>query len=188
MIRLKILITSTRPGRVGPLFARWIEGLAKAMPAFEVEVIDLAEVNLPFMDEPEHPTKRQYSHEHTKAWSRRIDEADAFVVIAAEYNFGFTAVFKNAIDYLHHEWKHKPVGFVGYGGVAGGTRSIQMMKQVLTSLSMMPVVEAVYLPFFRQFIDAQGHFNPNDDQSKAALTMLASVEKWAVALKPMRQG
>jgi len=188
MIRLKILITSTRPGRVSPLFARWIEGLASTMPAFEVEVIDLAEVNLPFLDEAEHPMKRQYAHEHTKAWSRRIDEADAFVVIATEYNFGFTAVFKNAIDYLFHEWKHKPVGFVGYGGVAGGTRSIQMMKQVLTALSMMPVVEAVYLPFYRHFLDTEGRFTPTEEQNKAAMAMLASVEKWAVALEPMRRG
>ena len=187
MTRLKILITSTRPGRAGPHFASWIEGLAQTMPGFEVEVIDLAEVNLPFMDEPEHPTKRQYSHEHTKAWSRRIDAADAFVVIAAEYNFGFTAVFKNAIDYLHFEWKHKPVGFVGYGGVAGGTRSIQMMKLVLTSLSMMPVPEAVYLPFYRQFFDAEGKFAPTEDHNKAGLTMLASVEKWAGVLAPMRK-
>jgi NAD(P)H-dependent FMN reductase len=187
MIRLKIIITSTRPGRVGPHFARWIEDLAKANPAFDVEVIDLAEVNLPFMDEPEHPTKRLYTHEHTKAWSRRIDEADAFVIVAAEYNFGFTAVFKNAVDYLHHEWKNKPVGFVGYGGVAGGTRSIQMMKQVLTSVSMMPVVEAVYLPFFRQYFDAEGVFRPTDDHNKAAAAMLASVEKWAQALEPLRR-
>lgn len=188
MIRLKILITSTRPGRVSPLFAAWIEGLAKTVPAFDVEVLDLAKINLPFMDEPEHPMKRQYTHEHTKAWSKTIDAADAFVIIATEYNFGFTAVFKNAMDYLFHEWKHKPVGFVGYGGVAGGTRSIQMMKSVLTALSMMPVVESVYLPFHRNFIDAEGRFNPTEDQNKAAAVMLASVEKWALALEPLRRG
>jgi len=187
MIRLKILITSTRPGRVSPLFAHWIEGLAKTMPAFEVEVLDLAAVNLPFMDEPEHPTKRAYIHDHTKAWSKTIDAADAFVIIATEYNYGFTAVFKNAIDYLFHEWKYKPVGFVGYGGLAGGTRSIQLMKPVLTALNMMPVLEAVYLPFYRQLIDAEGRFNPTEDQNKSALAMLASVEKWAVALEPMRR-
>jgi NAD(P)H-dependent FMN reductase len=188
MIRLKILITSTRPGRVSPLFAEWIETLAKTIPSFEVEILDLARINLPFLDEPEHPVKRQYVHEHTKVWSQKIDEADAFVIIATEYNFGFTAVFKNAIDYLHHEWKHKPVGFVGYGGVAGGTRSIQMMKLVLTSVSMMPLSEAVYFPFHRQFLDADGRLQPTEDQNKAALTMLAAVEKWAGALEPMRRG
>jgi len=187
MIRLKILITSTRPGRVSPQFAHWIEGLARGLPAFSVEVIDLKEVNLPFFDEPEHPAKRQYVHDHTKAWSRTIDEADAFVVIATEYNYGFTAVFKNAIDYLSQEWKHKPVGFVGYGGVAGGTRSIQLMKPVLTSLSLVPVVEAVNLPFFRQYLDAEGKFQPTEDHNRQGLAMLASLEKWATALKPLRE-
>ena len=188
MIRLKILITSTRPGRVSPLFAGWIECLAKTLPAFDVEILDLAKVNLPFLDEPEHPMKRLYTQDHTKAWSKTIDNADAFVVIATEYNYGFTAVFKNAIDYLFHEWKHKPVAFVGYGGVAGGSRSIQMMKPVLTALNMMPISEAVYLPFYRQFVDASGQFKPTEEQNKAALTMLAALEKWAIALEPMRRG
>jgi NAD(P)H-dependent FMN reductase len=186
MNRLKILVTSTRPGRKSPALAQWILGLAKTLPVFQPEIIDLAEVNLPFMDEPQHPMKRQYVHEHTKAWSRTVDEADAFVVIATEYNFGFTAVFKNAIDYLFHEWKHKPVGFVGYGGVAGGTRSIQLMKPVLTALNMMPVNEAVYLPFVAQFFDEAGVFHPTEDHEKAALTMLTAVDQWATALKSLR--
>jgi len=186
MIDLKILVTSSRPGRVGPVLARWIEPLARAHGEFRVTVVDLAELNLPFMDEPNHPMKKDYQHDHTKAWSRLVDEADAFLILAAEYNHGFTAVFKNAVDYLFQEWKNKPVAFVGYGGVAGGTRSIQMMKPVLSGLGMVPLTEAVYLPFFRNQFDAPGEFVPTEDQNKVAGAMLNALARWAVALRPLR--
>jgi len=186
VIELMILVTSSRPGRAGPSLAQWVEPLARAHGEFRVNLVDLAELNLPFMDEPNHPMKKDYQHEHTKAWSRMVEASDAFLVVAAEYNFGFTAVFKNAIDYLYQEWKNKPVAFVGYGGVAGGTRSIQMMKSVLTSLDMMPVNDAVYLPFFRNQLDAAGQFVPTEEQNKAAAKMLKSLARWAVTLRPLR--
>lgn len=185
MHHLKILVTSSRPGRSGPAIARWVQSVAEKHPEFRVSVVDLAELNLPFMDEPHHPKRRDYQHEHTKNWSRIVDEADAFVVVAAEYNHSFTAVFKNALDFLFHEWHHKPVGFVGYGGVAGGTRAIQAMKPVLTSLGMMPLAEAVYLPFFQTQL-VSGAFVATDDQVKSAQGMLDAVAHWTKALAPMR--
>src|ERR1700722_9571515 len=118
MPRLQIIIASTRPGRVGLPVGLWFEGRALAHQAFDVEVADLAELALPFMDEPNHPRLREYTHEHTKDWSAKVDAADAFVLVMPEYNYGFKAPGKTAIAFLHYEWRHKPVGFVSYGGVS----------------------------------------------------------------------
>src|ERR1700733_4743838 len=133
MYNLKIIIASTRPGRKGPSIARWVFDSVKADPAFDPELLDLAEINLPFLDEPAHPRLKQYEKQHTWDWSRKIDSADAFIIVTCEYNFGYPAPLKNAIDFLHQEWQYKPVAFVSYGGIAGGTRAVQMLKQVVTA-------------------------------------------------------
>ena len=88
MYQLKIVIASTRPGRKGIYVADWFIEAVKKYPDFEVEVLDLAEINLPFIDEPNHPRLQKYEKDHTKEWSRKIDSADAFVVITPEYNYG----------------------------------------------------------------------------------------------------
>jgi NAD(P)H-dependent FMN reductase len=129
MPRLAVIIASSRPGRLAVPVAEWFVSLARQRDDFEVDVVDLAEVDLPFLDEPNHPRLRQYQHDHTLAWSNRVDAADAFVIVTPEYNYGMPAILKNALDYLHHEWAHKPVGFVSYGGISAGTRSVQMTKQ-----------------------------------------------------------
>lgn len=137
-------------------------------------------------DEPSHPRLGQYEHEHTRAWSATVDRADAFVFVIPEYNYGYNAAIKNAIDYLHNEWKYKPVGLLSYGGVSAGTRAAQMLKQVVTTVSMMPVAEAVSIPFVRQFIDDTERFVPNELIETSSDDMLASLERWAAALAPMR--
>jgi len=151
-----------------------------------VELLDLAEINLPLMDEPNHPRLRQYQHEHTKKWSVKIDEADAFIIVLAEYNFGFPAPIKNAIDYLFNEWMYKPVAFVSYGGVSGGLRSTQMLKQVVTAVHMMPIVDSVNIPFFAKLIDENGVFKATEVIIKSAELMLRELERWSEALKTMR--
>lgn len=123
MINLKIITSTTRPGRKGVVVANWIKDFAITGGKYNVELLDLAEINLPFMDEPNHPRLQQYQHEHTKKWSAAIDAADAFIIVLGEYNFSFPAPIKNAIDYLLNEWKYKPVGFVSYGGISAGLRS-----------------------------------------------------------------
>lgn len=186
MYQLRIIITSTRPGRKSPDFANWILEEAKKHPQFEAKIIDLAEVNLPFFDEPLHPVMRKYEHQHTKDWSAMVDKADAFIFVTPEYNYGFTGVFKNAIDYLHHEWKHKPAGILSYGGASAGTRAAQMMKQVLTTLSIMPLNEAVSVPMFPQFFNDEGIFIPNETLEKSAAAMLTALVKWTKAMKELR--
>jgi NAD(P)H-dependent FMN reductase len=187
MPKLEIIVASTRPNRVGPPIATWIGREAETHGAFgEVEQVDLAEVNLPFLDEPHHPRLRQYVHQHTKDWSAKVSEADAFVFVMPEYNYGYTAPLKNAIDYLHWEWHYKPVGLVSYGGVAAGTRAAQMIKQVVTTLKMVPVFEAVSVPFVQQFLSADGNVRPNEVMVSAAKAMLDELRRVSEALRPLR--
>jgi NAD(P)H-dependent FMN reductase len=175
---LQIFIASTRPGRVGLPVAEWFAERARSHGGFKVEVVDLTEVNLPLMDEPNHPMLRQYTHDHTKRWSALVDSADAFVFVMPEYNFGFNAPL--------NEWRYKPVGFVSYGGVAAGTRAVQMIKQVLAALMMVPLTEAVHIPFVRQFLGEDGQIHANDVMEQAADAMLTQLGRWTVALEPLR--
>jgi NAD(P)H-dependent FMN reductase len=183
--KLLIVIGSTRPGRLGLPIAEWIRDHAEDHGDFEVEMADLAEINLPFMDEPHHPRFRNYVHQHTRDWSAMVDDADAFIFVMPEYNYGFSAPLKNALDYLHVEWQHKPVGFVSYGGVSAGTRAVQMIKGVVTTLKMVPVVEAVSIPFVNQFFDEDKRLHPNDTMESAATAMLDELHRLAVALHPL---
>jgi NAD(P)H-dependent FMN reductase len=186
MPTLQIVIASTRPGRVGLPVGQWFEQRARAHGGFEVELVDLLELDLPFMDEPNHPRLQQYTKQHTKDWSARVDAADAFAFVVPEYNYGLPAALKNAIDFLHVEWQYKPVGFVSYGGVSAGTRSVQMIKQVVTTLKMFAVAEAVSIPFVARFIDDEGVVEANETMEQAADAMLDELLRVSVALAPLR--
>lgn len=186
MDSLKIITSTTREGRKGIAVANWFTEFAINTGQLNVELLDLAEINLPFMDEPNHPRLKKYQHEYTKKWSETINSADVFVIVLAEYNFGFPAPIKNAIDYLYQEWMQKPVAFVSYGGVSGGLRSTQMLKQVVTAVQMMPIVDQVNIPFFAKHLDEQGIFIPNEIITKSAEVMLTELKKWSEALKTLR--
>lgn len=186
MPRLHTVIASTRPGRKGAAVGQWFHEFAGHHGKFETALVDLAEFNLPLLDEPAHPRLRQYEHEHTKAWSASVEAADAFVFVTPEYNYGPPASLINALDFLYSEWNYKPVGFVSYGGVSGGLRSVQMTKQIVTTLKMVPLVEAVPIPFFSQHIDDTGTFVPAEIHEKSATEMLDELLRWAEALKPLR--
>ena len=185
-MKLKIIIASTRPGRKGPILGTWITDLARKHGAYDVEVLDLAEIKLPFMDEPNHPRFGKYEHAHTKAWSKTISDADAFIFVTPEYNYGYPATLKNALDYLFVEWTYKPVGFVSYGGVAAGTRAVQMLKQVVTAQKMMPVAESVNVPFFTRFINDADVFVPDEGLEKSAFAMMDELVLWTKSLMQLR--
>ena len=187
MNNLKIITSTTRPGRKGISVANWITALARQTSEFNVELLDLAEINLPFMDEPNHPRLKQYQHEHTKRWSAIIEAADAFIIVLSEYNFGFPAPIKNALDYLFKEWMYKPVAFVSYGGISGGLRSTQMLKQVVSALYMLPLTEAVTVPFFAKYVNDNGEFNPEEIVAKSAQAMLAELARFCEASKLLRR-
>jgi NAD(P)H-dependent FMN reductase len=186
MPKLCVVAVSTRPGRAGFPLSTWITERAKAHGGFDVELIDLKEENLPMFDEPEHPRLRKYTHEHTKRWSAKIAAADAFIFVTPEYNHGTPPSLINAIDFLSQEWAFKPVGFVSYGGPAGGVRAVQMVKPMLTALKMTVLLESVMLPFFMKSIDDKGVFKPDELQEAAAKTMLDELVKWTGILKALR--
>jgi len=186
-IDLLIIIASTRPGRAGLPVGTWITGVAEAHGGFRVRVADLATINLPFMNEPQHPVNKQYMFDHTKQWSAIVEPADAYLFVMPEYNNSMNAPLKNAIDYLSLEWGYKPVCFVSYGGVSGGSRAVQQVKQTVAALKMTAVAEAVTIPSVAQFVH-DGLFAPEPRVETAANTMLAQLRRWAIALKPMRTG
>jgi NAD(P)H-dependent FMN reductase len=182
---LTIIVGSIRPGRAGQPIAEWFIDRARSHGGFDVDVADLAEIRLPMMEEPNHPKLRQYTLRHTRDWSARIDRADAIVFVTPEYNYGYPATIKNAIDYLHQEWQDKAAGFVSYGGVAAGTRAVQQLKQVITTLKMVPVFESVNIPFHTQFI-RDGRFYPNDILGQAVTDMLDELARLDGVLRPLR--
>ena len=182
-----IVIASTRPGRGGWPVAQWFIQRAEEHGGFELTAVDLAEFHLPLLDEPNHPRLRQYTRPHTHEWSQQVEAADAFVFVTPEYNHGYPASLKNAIDYLHHEWRYKPVGFVSYGGVAAGTRSVEQLQQVVTAVRLMPLIEQVNIPFFTQFIGEDGVVHANEVMEQAAGAMLDQLVRMEAALRPLRE-
>jgi NAD(P)H-dependent FMN reductase len=185
MLRLGIVIVSTRPGRVGPSVARWFEARARAHGKFEVRLVDLAEVALPVYDEPRHPRLGQYEHAHTRAWSEAVKALDAFAFVTPEYNYGAPPSLLNALDYLFQEWAYKPAMFVSYGGISGGLRSVQMAKLTLTALRVMPLPEAVTIPFVASQLEA-GVLKSSEALERSAATALDELHRWAEALRPLR--
>jgi NAD(P)H-dependent FMN reductase len=186
MPKLYVIAVSTRPNRAGFPLAQWTFELAKAHGGFDVELVDLRDAALPLFDEPNHPRLRQYQHEHTKRWSAKIDAADAFIFVTPEYNHGTPPSLINALDYLVHEWAYKPVSFVSYGGPAGGTRAVQMVKTMLIALKMTPIQESVMVPLFAHSIDARQVFSPSELQETHAKMMFDALAKWIPVLAALR--
>ena len=184
-MKLHIIVASTRPGRAGLPVATWFLDAARRHAGFEPTLVDLAEVNLPLVDEPAHPRLRKYTRAHTQRWSALVDAADAFVFVMPEYNYSPPPALLNALDYLFHEWAYKPVAFVSYGGISGGTRSVQMIKLTLTALRMMPLPEGVIIPSFSQYLK-EGVFHATEVHEKAAAASLTELARWAAALVTLR--
>jgi NAD(P)H-dependent FMN reductase len=187
MYKLKIISSSVRPGRKGPVIAKWIADQARQNGNFDVEVLDLGEINLPMMNEPNHPSLKKYEHEHTKQWSAKIEEAEAFIFVTAEYDFNYPAPLRNALEYLYQEWGYKAAGLVSYGGVSGGTRAANSLKSDLSTFKIVPLYEAVNIPFFQQHINDQNEFQPNEISVKAAANMLKELIRWTKGLKTIKE-
>jgi NAD(P)H-dependent FMN reductase len=156
--KIGVIISSSRPGRSADKIVAWlmpaIEKYAEEVKAASgasgtpvvFEVIDLQAWALPFLNEPGYPSMgKNYQHDHSKKWSAKIDECSGFIILANEYNHGYSAVLKNALDYLYLEWNNKPVSFISYGGVAGGSRSVEQLRQVVVELQMIPLREQVII-------------------------------------------
>ncbi|HVR62043.1 MAG TPA: NAD(P)H-dependent oxidoreductase [Polyangia bacterium] len=185
MPQLTIVIGSTRPNRAGLPIGTWFHGFAARHGQFETKLVDLGALGLPLLDEAEHPRLRRYQHDHTRTWSATVAGSDAFVFVTPEYNFSASPALLNAIDYLFTEWHYKPVGFVSYGGLSGGMRSVQMAKMLVTSVRMMPLPEAVTIANFAQQMDA-GVFKATEANEKAGAVMLDELLRWSNALATLR--
>ena len=182
---LQVIVGSTRPGRVGLPIAQWFLGLAAECGEFEVELLDLAEFNLPLYDEPGHPIQQQYTHEHTIRWSATISRGDAVVFVVPEYNHSFNAATKNAIDFLYHEWRHKAAGIVSYGGAAMGTRAAQALKPVLAAVKLVHAGD-VTIPLVSVPVK-DGVFAGNEILRTSALALLEELAIITPALSERRQ-
>ena len=179
------MVASTRPGRVGLPVSQWFVDAAKAHGGFQVSVADLAEENLPLLDEPHHPRLRNYQHDHTKRWAEKVAAADAFVFVIPEYNYGLSASVKNALDYLHNEWRYKPATVVSYGGVSAGTRSAVQLHAAGYALNLFVISQAVNIPFVGNRI-ADNRFDPTEATETAATAALDELAKVAEAMRPLR--
>ena len=134
-MKIELIIGSTRPGRVGPQIAIWIVDNLPKKSGIDYEIVDIKDWDLPIFDEAVLPSINQYQHEHTKAWGAKVREADAYIWLTPEYNAGYPASLKNAIDYLYREWQNKPLMIVSYG-IGGGTSASAQLRQVAERLKM----------------------------------------------------
>jgi len=184
MLRVAIILGSTRPGRIGEAVARWVYKLAGERSDAEFELVDVRDFNFPLLDEPVPPSRGQYSKEHTKAWAAKIGGFDAFVFVAPEYNHGISGALKNALDFIYAEWNNKAAGFVSYGS-AGGVRAVEQLRLVMAELQIADVRAQVMLSLFTDF-EKFSVFKPAPHHEKSLNTMLDQVIAWGTALKTLR--
>lgn len=174
MVNLMIVIGSVRPGRLALPIGSWVRETVERDERFTIDWADLAEIDLPLMNEVNHPRLGQYELEHTKEWAARVDAADAFVFVSPEYNYSYSPALKNAIDYLHAEWRGKPVGTVSYGGISGGTRGVVAMRPVELAVGLKPTGANVELAFAMKAIE-DGRFVPRESQQETLEGMLSEI-------------
>jgi NAD(P)H-dependent FMN reductase len=184
MLKMAIVIGSTRPGRVGEAVARWVYELAKKRADAEFELVDIEDFKLPLLDEPVPPSQGKYSKPHTKAWAAKIGSFDGYVFVTPEYNHGTSGALKNAIDFLYAEWNNKAAGFVGYGS-AGGVRAVEHLRLVMAEVQVATVRNQVMLSLFTDFENFTT-FKPDTRHEKSLNSMLDQLVAWGGALRTLR--
>jgi NAD(P)H-dependent FMN reductase len=185
MLKLAIIIGSTRPGRVGESVARWVLDLAQKRGDADYELVDIAAFNLPLLDEPVPPSMGKYSKEHTKRWAAKVASFDGFVFVTPEYNHGTSGALKNAIDFLFAEWNNKVAGFVSYGS-AGGVRAVEHLRLVMAEVQVATVRNQVALSLFTDFENFTT-FKPDSRHEESVNGMLKQVVAWGGALQTLRK-
>lgn len=190
-LKIKVILGSTRQGRFSEYPGQWISGLANARGDMDVEVLDLRDHTLPFYNEPFSPSGIEdgnYPNAAAKKWANKIREADGYIVIAPEYNHGYPAVLKNAMDHVYKEWNKKAIGFVSYGSV-GGTRSVEQLRLVSIELQMTPIRDAVHIraPWNMREDDGSVKMEKFDSLKEFGTDFLDELHWWASALKVARE-
>jgi NAD(P)H-dependent FMN reductase len=185
MLKIAIIIGSTRPGRNGEAVANWVYEVAKKRSDAEFELVDIKDFNLPLLDEPVPAgmSKGKYSKPHTRAWADKIDSFNGYVFVTPEYNHGMNGALKNAIDFLYPEWNNKAAAFVGYGG-AGAARSIAQLRSVMGYLQVATVQSQVQLSLFTDF-ENFSVFKPAAHHEKSVNEMLDQLIAWSGALRTL---
>src|SRR5438270_900707 len=185
MLKVGIIVGSTRPGRKADAVARWVHEIAQKRGDAGFELVDVQDFNLPLLDEAVPPSMGQYSKPHTKAWAAKVDSFDAFVFVTPEYNHGTSGALKNAIDFLFAEWNNKAAGFVGYGS-AGGVRAVEQLRLVMAEVQVATVRNQVALSLFTAFENFTT-FKPDPRHEKSVNAMLDQVLAWGGALRSLRK-
>ncbi|MET4925349.1 NAD(P)H-dependent oxidoreductase [Streptomyces sp. PSRA5] len=183
-LKIAIILGSTRPGRNGEAVAKWAHEIAARRTDAEFELVDIAEFELPHLDEAVPPTMGQYAHAHTLAWSAKIASFDGYLFVTPEYNHSTSGALKNAIDFLYGEWNNKAAGFVSYGSV-GGTRAVEHLRLIMSELQVATVRAQVALSLFTDF-ENFSTFKPGEHQKAALDTTLDQLVSWTKALRTVR--
>lgn len=186
MLRIAVVVGSTRPGRVGRTVADWVLENAQDRSDAQFEMVDLADFALPLLDEPLPPSLGRYRNEHTKAWAEAIGSFDGFVIVTGEYNHSVPGALKNALDFLYREWNNKAVAFVSYGS-AGGIRAVEHLRLIAAELQMADVRAQVALPLATDFENYR-RFTPSTRASQGLEAVFDQVIAWVGALQPLRAG
>jgi NAD(P)H-dependent FMN reductase len=184
MIRIAVIVGSTRPGRKALDVANWVMEIAGLRGDAAFELVDIQDFELPLLDEPVPPSLGQYSQPHTKAWAAKIAPFDGFVFVTPEYNHATSGALKNAIDFLYKEWNNKAAGFVGYGS-AGGARAIENLRLVMGELMVADVRAQVMLSLFTDF-EQFTTFKPDPRHDAEVEAMLDQLVQWSRALRTLR--
>jgi NAD(P)H-dependent FMN reductase len=184
MLKIAIIIGSTRPGRNGAAVANWVFEAAKKRGDAEYELVDIADYNLPLLDEPMPPSMGQYTKPHTQVWAAKIATFDGYVFVTPEYNHATSGALKNAIDFLAAEWNNKAAGFVGYGTL-GGSRAVENLRTILSELQIAHVRAQVGLSLITDF-ENYSVFKPAPYQEASVNAMLDQLIAWSGAMKTLR--
>lgn len=186
MIKVAIITGSTRPGRNNAAVARWVYSLSKAREDADFELVDIADYNLPLLDEPIPPILGQCSSEHTKAWAKKIASFDAYVFVTPEYNYSISGALKNAIDYLYREWNNKTAGFVSYGGHAHVAPVVEQLRLIMAEVMVVTVRAQVMLSRITDFENFTA-FTPDPNHEQDVHAMLDKLIAWGSTLKTIRE-
>lgn len=178
--KLAVIIASTQEGRFGPTVAKWFIDQAVQHDDLEIMTVDLLEADLPHTLANEEP-------ETVKNLGRQLASADAFVVVTPEYNHGYPATLKTAIDWYQEQWWAKPVSFVSYGGVSGGLRAVEQLRQIFPEVHALTVRDSVSFQNAWQLFDSQGRLTEPERHERSAARMLAQLKWWSKTLRAGRE-
>ena len=190
MTVISVIVGSTREGRFSEKPARWILQHLKKREGLDARLLDLRDFPMPFFDQPVPPAmpgRAAFEHEVVQRWTAAVAQSDGFVFVTPEYNYGPPAVLKNAIDWVYPEWHRKAAGFVSYGS-AGGTRSVQQLRETAIELQLAPIRTSVHIPVATLW----AHYKGGDvdaglaELEAPATAMIDDLLWWTEALKAAR--